>query len=278
LGDDKLSLIKTAIKAGYRLFDSASDTGPWYKSESAIGVAFREALLNEPDPERRMALRKELLVTSKLHPQDFTPARADDSFKRTLANVGEEYVDIYLLHYPSCGPKDYKALCPDRDGSEGDWRTIWRPLEIRMLKGEIGLLGVANFNLQELQQLVGTTRVKPHLVQAWFDPYHQDWELVNYCRGLDIAFQAYSSLGTQWNHRAETDHKNPILTDEVLVQIAAKHRKSVPQIIIRWLLQEDILVIPRSSSEQHIVENINVFDFRLTPEETKQIRGLNGKR
>lgn len=278
LGEGKLNLIKAAINAGYRLFDSASDTGPWYHSEAAIGTAFREAMMNEPDPELRKKLREELMVTSKLHPQDFSLTRADESFRRTLDNIQEKFVDIYLLHYPSCGPKGYEALCPARDGSEGDWSTIWKPLEMRMVKGEIGLLGVANFNLAELQSLVSKARVKPHLVQSWFDPYHQDWELVNFCREHGIVFQAYSSLGTQWAHRAETDHKNPILTDDVLMSIAAKHGKSVPQIIIRWLLQEDMLVIPRSASVKHITENIEVFDFELSEDELKQIRSLNGKR
>jgi diketogulonate reductase-like aldo/keto reductase len=277
LSGDKSQLLKWAFDAGYRLFDSASDTGPWYKSETHIGWLMRKEILAADGLEAKAALRKSLMVTSKLHPNDFNAARTKSSLHQTFTNVQKEYVDLYLLHYPSCGKKGETWLCKDRDGSEGTWRDVWPILESEHHRGSLGAIGVANFGLSELQELVRSAVVKPHVVQSWFDPYHQNWELVKYCREMGIVFQAYSSLGTQWTHRQETGKKNPILGDETLVEIAKAHSKSVPQIVLRWLLQEDILVIPRSNSQEHIVENMNVFDFTLSTPEIAQIRALNGK-
>jgi diketogulonate reductase-like aldo/keto reductase len=274
LGGNKVKLIKSAIKAGYRLFDSASDTGPWYKSEEAIGKAFRETMFEMKSEEEREEMKRKLMVSSKLHPFDFNTIRLDASLYQTYTNLQKPYVDIYFLHYPNCGPKGSESLCPKRDGSEGDFLTVWPLLEQRLLKGSIGVLGVANFRLDQLKILMDSARFKPSIVQSWFDPYHQDWDLVNFCKEHHIVFQSYSSLGTQWKHRAETDFKNPILKDPVLLDLASKYHKSVPQIILRWLLQEDIFIIPRSNSEEHILENIEIFDFSISDADMDRIRSL----
>lgn len=219
-------------------------------------------------------LKKKLMIETKMHPQDFNTKRAQQSVASSFQHAQEDYIDVYLLHYPDCGPASYTGLCPTRDGSEGDFHSAWAVLEENHAKGKIGALGVANFDLRQLRELLAKAKVKPSIVQSWFDPYHQPWDLVRFCHDNNIVFQSYSSLGTQWAHRQETNYKNPILTDSTLGAIAKSHEKSIPQVVLRWLLQEDILIIPRSNSEKHIIQNSQLFDFELSVEEIRQIRGL----
>lgn len=277
LGARRKELISHAVKVGYRLFDTASDTGPWYKTEATVGTVFREAVLGweGTDAEKR-ELKQKLMIETKMHPQDFSAEKAEQSVIKSFDHAQEAYIDVYILHYPNCGPSDYKGLCPDRDGSEsGGYAAAWPILEQYHKEGKIGAIGVANFDQDQLQHLIQTSSVKPSILQTWFDPYHQPWKLVEYCRSQGIVFQSYSSLGTQWAHRPEYNKKNPILSDETLLRIATTHKKSVPQIVMRWLLQEDILVIPRSGSEAHIEQNFNVWDFELSAGEMTAIRGLH---
>lgn len=275
LGQNRKELIGSAIRAGYRLFDTASDTGPWYRSEGSVGQSFKEAISRfEGDEAKKLDLKKKLLVETKMHPQDFSKKKAEESVLNSFRNAQRDHLDVYLLHYPDCGPADYKGLCPNRDGSEGDYHVAWAVLEDHFVKGEIGALGVANFDIRQLRDLIAKARHKPDIVQSWFDPYHQPWDLVRFCRENNIIFQSYSALGTQWAHRKETGYKNPILSDPVLSLIAKKYQKSIPQVVLRWLLQEDILIIPRSNSEAHIIDNAQLFDFDLSAQDIRQIRDL----
>lgn len=258
-----------ALKAGYRSFDSASDTGPWYKSEACI-TRMIDKYLALPQTDVR---REDIKFTSKLHPQDFN--RVEASLEHTFGNLNRTFLDLYMLHYPSCGAKGDTWLCKERQDDEGTWRDAWAVLERLYRDGKLGAIGVANFEVRELSELIAEAKVKPHVVQAWFDPFHQNWALVKFCREHGIVFQAYSSLGTQWLYRSEFNRQNPIFSDATIKAIAAAHDKTHAQIVLRWLLQEGIAVIPRSTSEEHIISNHMLFDFELSASEIKQIRQLN---
>lgn len=268
-------MFAAAIKAGYRLFDTASDTGPWYKSEGEVGESFKLAVKDfDGNEDEKLEFKRKLMIETKMHPQDFHEEQAKASVANSFKHAGEEYIDIYLLHYPNCGPPDYKGICQKRSKDEGSFLTAWSVLEGHYDQGNIGAIGVANFDVRQLRELLEKAKFKPNIVQSWFDPYHQPWELVQFCRDHGIIFQAYSSLGTQWSHRAETNYRNPILSEPDLVFLAEKYSKSVPQIVLRWLLQEDILVIPRSNSIKHIAQNADLYDFKLTQNDMKKIRAL----
>lgn len=272
------SSVRQALKAGFRSFDSASDTGPWYRSEKCISDTIEEYISEEKEKHGKILEKTDFKITSKLHPNDFNEVRTEASIKHSLENLKAGYIDLYLLHYPGCGPKGETWLCPNRDGSEGTWKDVWPLLERYHRQGILHAIGVANFEVRELRELMDSAEIKPHVVQSWFDPYHQNWALFNFCKEHHITFQAYSALGTQWAQRDQVHHRNPILEDAVLAELAKSKHKSIPQIVLRWLLQEGISVIPRSTIPAHIHENFDgLFDFELTSSEILQIRQLNGK-
>jgi len=245
-----------AVTHGYQLFDTASDTGPWYHTEKTIGKLTKDYELN----------RKDLFVTSKLHPQDFGPTTSIKAFQQSLENLDSDYIDLYLLHYPEC----WGDLCSKKP--EGTWKDAWKVLEDLYDAGKVKSIGVSNFPLNQLEELMKFASIKPHVVQTWFDPFHQDWELISYCRKNHIVFQAYSPLGNQWQKP-----KHPLLNDAIIASIAEKYKKSPVQVTLRWMLQEAIPSLPRSNNPKHIEENIDIFSFSLTESEVRRMRDLNGK-
>jgi len=244
-----------AYSVAYRLFDTASDTGPWYRTERVIG-----------DEIVSRSNRKKLFIVTKLHPQDHGKNNAAKSIEQSLKNLKTDYIDLYLIHYPECSP-DLCSL-----GQEGNWEDSWKVMEKYYKRGKIRALGVSNFNQEQLQRLLKIASIKPHVVQTWYDPLHKPNSLVEFCKQNVIQFVAYSAFGTQWR----TDIRNPILSHYELGIIAKKHQRSVSQIVIRWLLYHKIATIPRSNNDEHILQNFLV-DFELTAEEIETINKLSDK-
>jgi diketogulonate reductase-like aldo/keto reductase len=131
-------------------------------------------------------------------------------------------------------------------------------------------IGVSNFNIDLLRELVEVvTTVKVSIVQNWMDPFNQDTEVRDYCRDNDITYMAYSSFGTQWEHKLQ---HNPVFTNPLLLKIASKHRATIAQVVISWLLQEGVVAIPRSSSGDHVRDNASSLDVNPL---TLKIQGIN---
>ena len=135
--------------------------------------------------------RSELFLTSKLHPRDLGEQATLRAFPTTLARLRTAYVDAFLLHYPRC----FGSLCTSEP--EGTWRESWRALEALYERGEVRAIGVSNFNVGELKELLGMAKVRPHIVQSWMDPLYQARSLRRRCAAHGVTFQAYSTLGTQ---------------------------------------------------------------------------------
>ncbi|KXS21527.1 hypothetical protein M427DRAFT_272620 [Gonapodya prolifera JEL478] len=237
--------ISRALESGYRLLDTASDTGPWYRTESVIG----ELLANR---------RQKVFLTSKVHPQDLGAVATLHSFEKSLKNLRTDYLDMLLLHYPRC----WGDMCSRP--SEGTWKDAWKVLEREYKKGRIRAIGVSNFNVWEMDELISWASVKPHLVQTHVHLFHQPWDLVDLCRKHGVLVQAYSSL----------QDYNRVMNVSAVVDIASKRGKTVPQIVLRFLLDNDVLVVPRSDNVTHITENFNVLDFRLSEDEVASLRNV----
>lgn len=139
-------------------------------------------------------------------------------------------------------------------------------------RGKIKSIGVCNFLLPELEELLEFAHIQPHFVQMWNDPFHQDKAMVAFCQQHNIVYQAYSSFGTQW---VNTLGSNPVLSEPVLQAIADQQGRSVAQVVLKYQLQQDIAVIPRSTNEVRILENTQL-DFRLTEHEMRAIEQLDG--
>lgn len=209
--------------------------------------------------------RENVFLTTKLHPQDF--ANVEESFEQSLRNLKTDYIDLYLLHYPRC----WGNICPV-DSNSVHFLSAWEKLEELYENKKVRAIGISNFDIDDIKLIVKEARIKPHVIQMRFDPFAQPWNKVRLAKIYGIAVQSYSSLGSQWKMKYNT---NPVLTNGVLQSIADKYNKSIPQVILKWLLQENIFVIPKSSNPSHIKENLDLFNFSLSSEDMRRIRMLD---
>ncbi|MBC8743738.1 aldo/keto reductase [Lactobacillus sp. Marseille-P7033] len=227
--------VSEAIETGYRLIDTAAA----YQNEEAVGKAIKNSSVNRDD----------IFVTSKLWVSDFNYERAKKGIDNSLQKLGLDYMDLYLLHQPY-----------------GDTMGAWRALEEAQKEGKIRAIGVSNFYADQLQDLMLTMPVKPAVNQIEVNPWYQQDAEVKFAQGQDVRVEA-------WAPFAEGKHN--IFTNETIAEIAAKYGKSNGQIILRWLLQRGITVIPKSVHQKRIAENIDVFDFELSDDDMQKMASLD---
>lgn len=227
--------VSNALAVGYRLIDTAAA----YQNEEAVGQAIAKSGIK----------RDEIFVTSKLWVSDFTYERAKAGIETSLNKLGLDYIDLYLLHQPY-----------------GDVIGAWKALEEAYHEGKIRAIGVSNFYPDQLKNLELSVSVKPVLNQIEVNPWFQ--------QDADVAFIQQEGMRVEaWAPFAEGKHQ--IFSNEVLTTIGAKYGKTSGQVILRWLLQRDITVIPKTVRRERMVENMDVFDFELTTEDMTAITELN---
>lgn len=224
-----------AIASGYRLIDTAAA----YHNEAAVGRAIK----------RSGVAREELFITSKLWVSDASYERAKKGIDQSLQNLGVDYLDLYLLHQPF-----------------GDVIGAWRALEEAYKAGKIRAIGVSNFYADQLKNLILSTDVKPVINQIEVNPWYQEHSEVAFAQAEEIQVEA-------WAPFAEGKHN--IFTDERIAAIGSRYGKSNGQVILRWLLQRGIVVIPKSVHQNRMAENIDVFDFELTTAEMATMNDLD---
>lgn len=227
--------VEEALATGYRLIDTAAA----YQNEEAVGKAIKASSVK----------REDVFVTSKLWVSDFSYKRAKAGIDASLEKLGLDYMDLYLLHQPY-----------------GDTMGAWRALEEAQKAGKIRAIGVSNFYADQLKNLELTMPVKPALNQIEVNPWYQQEKEVAANQAEDVRVEA-------WAPFAEGQHG--IFTNPLLTEIGAKYGKSAGQVILRWLIQRNITVIPKSVHQKRMAENIAVFDFELTQEEMQSIAGLD---
>ncbi|MGF1947786.1 aldo/keto reductase [Enterococcus gallinarum] len=227
--------VSNALKVGYRLIDTAAA----YQNEKAVGQAIAKSDIK----------REEIFVTSKLWVSDFTYERAKAGIETSLNKLGMDYIDLYLLHQPY-----------------GDVIGAWKALEEAYHEGKIRSIGVSNFYPDQLKNLELSVSVKPVLNQIEVNPWFQQDD--------DVAFIQQEGMRVEaWAPFAEGKHQ--IFSNEVLTTIGAKYGKTSGQVILRWLLQRDITVIPKTVRRERMVENMDVFNFELTSKDIRAIAELN---
>ncbi len=237
-GPELVNAVKTAIKHGYRSVDTAAI----YENEEGVGQGIREGI------KEAGISGEDLFVTSKVWNSDLGYESTIKAYEASLNRLGLEYLDLYLIHWPV----------------EGKYKDAWRALEALYKEGRVKAIGVSNFQIHHLEDLMKDAEIKPMVNQVECHPRLTQKELQSFCQEHDIQLEAWSPL-----------MQGQLLDNEVLQEIADKHHKSVAQIILRWDLQNGIVIIPKSTKEHRIVENANVFDFELTKEEMEIIDGLN---
>ncbi|MGG3874893.1 aldo/keto reductase [Brevibacillus laterosporus] len=237
-GSELVTAVKSAIKHGYRSIDTAAI----YGNETSVGQAIHEGI------QEANISREDLFVTSKVWNADLGYEATLAAFETSLNKLGLEYLDLYLIHWPV----------------KGKYKEAWRALEKLYKDGRVKAIGVSNFQIHHLEDLMGEAEVKPLINQVEFHPYLTQKELITFCRTHDIQMEAWSPL-----------MQGQLLDNPVLQEIADKHGKTVAQVILRWDLQHGVVTIPKSTKEHRIVENASVFDFELTQEEMDRIDALN---
>lgn len=272
LGSTTAHVTQTALEAGIRLIDTAQ-APEWY-SEEKVGDGLRKFHIGST------AVNDAVTIVTKIHPRSFEKLKMEKSIvesKRAIYGNTDATLDIVLLHSPHC----WAGHCTAEEESIS-WREGWRNLEFFMPLKNILAIGVSNFDKELLKELIHMSKVKVLVIQNWMDPFHQDTEVRQYAAEQNMVYMAYSSFGTQWQGRGGG---NPVFSNIILNEIARKHDTTVSDVVISWLLQEEVVAIPRASSEDHIIANsspiktgikdegLRVF---LDKDDMERIRSLDG--
>jgi 2,5-diketo-D-gluconate reductase A len=229
--------VSEALQAGYRLIDTAAA----YGNEEAVGSAIK----------RGSVPREELFVTTKLWISDTGYESTKQAFERSLQRLQLDYLDLYLIHQPF-----------------GDVYGSWRAMQELYRAGRIRAIGVSNFQPDRIMDLIVHNEVIPAVNQIETHPFNQQIETQKFLQENGVQIES-------WGPFAEG--KNNLFANEILVSIAGKYNKSVAQVVLRWLTQRGVVAIPKSVRQERIVENFNIFDFELSPEDMDAIATLDTK-
>lgn len=224
-----------ALMAGYRLIDTAAG----YLNEEAVGRAIK----------RSGVPREELFITTKLWVQDAGYESAKLAFSKSLKKLQLDYLDLYLIHQPF-----------------GDYYGAWRAMEELYREGKIKAIGVSNFLPDRLMDLIVQNEIVPAINQVETHPFYQQIEGAAFMKEQGVQHQSWAPFA---------EGRNNMFGNEVLTSIAEKHNKSVAQVVLRWLVQRDVVVIPKSVSKERIVENFDIFDFELSAYDIAQISTID---
>lgn len=233
-GSEVVESVKAAIRNGYKSIDTAAV----YKNEAGVGQAIKEAGVP----------REELFITTKVWNADQGYESTLAAFETSMEKLGLDYLDLYLIHWPK----------PEKT------RDTWRALEKLYKNGRIRAIGVSNFHIHHLKDLMANAEIKPMVNQVEYHPHLAQTELLEFCKAEGIQLEAWSPL-----------KQGELLTEPTIVEIADRHSKTPAQVILRWDLQTGVVTIPKSINEQRIIENANIFDFELSAEDMKALAALN---
>ncbi|HEA29853.1 MAG TPA: aldo/keto reductase [Leeuwenhoekiella sp.] len=233
--------VKIALNSGYRMIDTAAK----YENEEAVGKGIKASGVP----------REEIFVTTKLWRERLGYEQTKKAFEESLAKLELDYLDLYLIHWPA-NAKNYD------NWQEANAET-WRAMEELQEEGKIKSIGVSNFWPGHLEALFETAKVKPAINQIEFHPGYWQPEVTNFSKEHSIVVESWSPLA-----------RGKVFGNSVLSQIAKKHGKSVAQVCLRWIVQHDVVIIPKSTTPARIEENWNIFDFELSEDEMKKINEM----
>jgi diketogulonate reductase-like aldo/keto reductase len=234
-GIDAYNSVKWALEAGYKHIDTAK----LYGNEKEVGKAIKESKIS----------RDEIFITSKVWDSDQGYDSTLHAFERSLKNLSTSYLDLYLIHWPRKMRKE-----------------TWKAMEKIYDEGKVHSIGVANFWIHHVEEILTNFAIKPAVNQFELSPFLFRKELVNFCNSCDITIEAYSPL----THGRKLDHP-------IIESIANSLNKTPAQILIRWGLQHDFIEIPKSNQKDHIIQNAMVFDFELDIDQMKQLDNIEEK-
>ena len=236
--EDTVEAVSEALEVGYRHIDTAE----MYGNEKEVGEAIRSSGLDRGD----------IYVTSKLNNAFHEPQDAREAFDKTLSDLGFDYVDLFLIHWPL--PTLY----------DGDFVSTWKTLEEFHRDGRARSIGVSNFQIEHLEQLAAETDTVPAVNQIEVHPYFTNDAVREYGREHGIATEAWSPIT-----------KGGVLEDSTITQIAEKVGKTPAQVVLRWHVQRGHIIFPKSVTPSRMQENFELFDFELEPDDVDEISALD---
>ena len=234
-GDDE----ETAkiVKNALNLGYKMIDTASFYNNEVGIGNGIKESGID----------RKDIFIVTKLWNDDHGYDKTIEAFNKSLNNLQVDYIDLYLIHWPN------------KLNAE-----TWRAFEHLYETGKIKAIGVCNFKIEHLEELKKTAKIMPMVNQVEIHPFSTKNNIINYCKDNNIKVVAWSPIS-----------RGRVLSNDLMIDLSQKYKKSIVQIVLRWHMQKGVIPIPKSSNENRIKENIDIFDFEISSEDMKAIDSLD---
>ncbi len=233
-------IIASAIEAGYRFFDTAS----FYGTETYLAQAIAQTGI----------ARNDLFITSKVWKEEMGYSETKEAFKRTLANLNTDYLDLYLIHWP-------------RKSLDSEWKQTcietWRAMEELYESGKIRAIGLSNFLPHHMDVILENCKIKPMVNQLEVHPGYTQEAAIQYCKENNILVQAWSPLGRQ-----------RVLQEPIIMELASKYKVSPAQLCLRFLLQKGINVLPKASVMERMKNNMDIFSFTITNEDMHRLNTL----
>jgi methylglyoxal/glyoxal reductase len=233
-GSEVVESVKAALRNDYKSIDTAAV----YKNEEGVGQGIKEAGVP----------REELFITTKVWNSDQGYESTLQAFETSMEKLGLDYLDLYLIHWPVAGK----------------YKETWKALEKLYKDGRVRAIGVSNFHVHHLKDLMADAEIKPMVNQVEYHPHLAQTELLEFCKAEGIQMEAWSPL-----------KQGELLSEPTIVEIAEKHKKSPAQVILRWDLQNEVVTIPKSIKEHRITENADIFDFELSADDMDRLNSLN---
>ncbi len=239
--EESEDLICEAIRTGYRHIDTAEG----YENEDTVGRAIKKSGID----------RKDIFITSKLANSCCSYEDTIAAFDQTLEKLQTDYLDLFLIHWPA--PLAYRDHYKERN------LAIWKAFEELYAAGKVRALGISNFLKHHLDDLLPYINVKPMVHQIEVHPFNFDTETIEYSRANGMIIEGFSPLA-----------RGQIIGNELIENIGRKYGKGVSQVVIRWCLQKEVLPLPKTTKTYRLAENLDVFDFELTPQDMAEIDSL----
>jgi 2,5-diketo-D-gluconate reductase A len=227
--------VLNALNTGYRLIDTAAA----YHNEESVGEALKKSNIK----------REEIFVTTKFVPTAQGRKETKRAFGASVKKLGLDYIDLYLMHLP-----------------QGDTSSCWQAMEELYQEGKIRAIGVSNFTIQQIQDLIKQHSIVPAINQVETHPFSQKAEMQQALQAQGIQLESWAPFA---------QGKNNLFTHELLKALSGKYNKTVAQLILRWLIQREVVAIPKSADPKRTKENFDVFDFELSADDMTTIKSLD---